>query len=81
MRLQGCRRDRDDGRRSDLLKQSRCRLGRRTVKPEIREKLRPDGVHALRLTCSILGLDYSEEFAVVDRAQALFDSVPAPSNH
>jgi hypothetical protein len=35
-----------------------------TVQPEIREKVGPDGTHAIRFTRSIEHLDYSEEFAV-----------------
>ena len=36
----------------------------RTLRPEIREKLGPDRQHVIRLTRSIEGLDYAEEFAL-----------------
>jgi len=35
-----------------------------TIQPEVREKANPDGSQVIRLTRSIEGLDYSEEFAV-----------------
>jgi hypothetical protein len=39
----------------------------RTLNPEIREKAEPAGRHLIRLIRSIVGLDYSEDFALVDQ--------------
>lgn len=46
-----------------------------TAKPEIRERVAPDGKYLLRMTRSISGLDYSEEFEVVSMEHALTTTI------
>ncbi len=42
-----------------------------TIQPEIREKTNPDGTHIIQLTRSIVCLDYSEEFSILDSKRNL----------
>jgi len=51
----------------------------RTAQPEIRTKLRPGTSQFIRFTRSIHGLDYSEEFELMDNARSLSVSLDGVS--
>jgi hypothetical protein len=51
----------------------------RTIRPEIREKLSPNGLQVLRLTRSIQTLDYSEEFSVALTGRLAFTQIDGAS--